>query len=278
MGQLVICLLRPHQILVTLIPAVPSLCLVEQFLPICRQRADRIYLKFGGSTHIFDDSVWMDSHIHYKKADFLYIFSINSSAARLSKNGQLDHLSYFWLPRRCESRFNIVLEKLNVVGVWYTNDKIILTGMDWLLCVFHNFSDHLFLIIREPGYWYQQPLSDYKKCQIAVCSSVAYGTHWDPQWQPDTTGVVITPLQQIHIDNRGQPACGSLMGLGWGCPIDCPTDWALPGDQIVASHELNRVHGVGHGGIDLEQGNRIPCLNQLLVVPVPLNTVKLPIR
>ena len=30
------------------------------------------------------------------------------------------------------------------------------------------------------------------------------------------------------------------------------TDWALPGDQIVASHELNRVHGVGHGGIDLE--------------------------
>ena len=116
--------------------------------------------------------------------------------------------------------FNIVLEKLNVVGVWYTNDKIILTGMDWLLCVFHNFSGHLFLIIREPGYWYQQPLSDYKKCQIAVCSSVAYGTHWDPQRQPDTTGVVITPLQQIHIDNRGQPACGSLMGLRWGCPID----------------------------------------------------------
>ena len=57
-----------------------------------------------------------------------------------------------------------------------------------------------------------------------------------PQWQPDTTGVVITPLQHIHIamphnhdhgyvalhiDNRGQPACWSLMGLGWGCPIDC---------------------------------------------------------
>ena len=122
---------------------------------------------------------------------------------------------------RCESMFNIVLEKLNVVGVWYTYDQIILTGMDWLLCAFHNFSDHLFLIIREPGYWYQQPLSDYKKCQIAVCSSWAYGTHWDPQWQPDTTGVVITPLQQIHIDNRGQPACRSLMGLGWGCPIDC---------------------------------------------------------
>ena len=116
--------------------------------------------------------------------------------------------------------FNIVLEKLNVVGVIYTYDQIILTAMDWLLCAFHNFSDHLFLIIREPGYWYQQPLSDYKKCQIAVCSSVAYGTHWDPQWQPDTTGVVITPLQQIHIDNRGQPACRSLMGLGWGCPID----------------------------------------------------------
>ena len=56
------------------------------------------------------------------------------------------------------------------------------------------------------------------------------------------------------------------------------TDWALPGDQIVASHELNRVHGVGHGGIDIEQGNRIPCLNQLPVEPVPLNTVKLPIR
>ena len=117
--------------------------------------------------------------------------------------------------------FNIVLEKSNVVGVWYTYDQIILTGMDWFLCAFHNFSDHLFLIIRGPGYWYQQPLSDYKKCQIAVCSSVAYGTHWDPQWQPDTTGVVITPLQQIHIDNRGQPACRSLMGLGWGCPIDC---------------------------------------------------------
>ena len=116
--------------------------------------------------------------------------------------------------------FDIVLEKLNVVGVWYTYDQIILTGMDWLLCAFHNFSDHLFLIIREPGYWYQQPLSDYKKCQIAVCSSWAYGTHWDPQWQPDTTGVVITPLQHIHIDNRGQPACRSLMGLGWGCPID----------------------------------------------------------
>ena len=55
-----------------------------------------------------------------------------------------------------------------------------------------------------------------------------------PQWQPDTTGVVITPLQHIHIamphnhgyvalhrDNRGQPACWSLMGLGWGYPIDC---------------------------------------------------------
>ena len=53
--------------------------------------------------------------------------------------------------------FNIVLENLNVVGVWYTYDQIILTGMDWLLCAFHNFSDHLFLIIREPGYWYQQP-------------------------------------------------------------------------------------------------------------------------
>ena len=94
--------------------------------------------------------------------------------------------------------FNIVLEKLNVIGVWYTYDQITLTGMDWLLCAFHNFSDHLLFIIREAGYWYQQPLSDYKKCQIAVCSSVAYGTHWDPQWQPDTTGVVITPLQQIH--------------------------------------------------------------------------------
>ena len=56
------------------------------------------------------------------------------------------------------------------------------------------------------------------------------------------------------------------------------TDWALPSDQIVASHELNRVHGVGHGGIDIEQGNRIPCLHQLLVEPVTLNTVKLPIR
>ena len=58
------------------------------------------------------------------------------------------------------------------------------------------------------------------------------------------------------------------------------TDWALPG-EIVASHELNRVHGVGRSraeGIDIEQGNLIPCLNQLLVEPVPLNTVKLPIR
>ena len=117
--------------------------------------------------------------------------------------------------------FNIVLEKWNVVGVWYTYDQIILTGMDWSLCALHNFSDHVFLIIRQPGYWYQQPLSDIKKCQIAVCSSVANGTHRDPQWQPDTTGVVITPLQQIDIDNRGQPACRSLMGLGWGCPIDC---------------------------------------------------------
>ena len=102
----------------------------------------------------------------------------------------------------------------------YIYDQIILTGMDWLLCAFHNFSDHLFLITRDPEYWYQQHLSDYEKCQIAVCSSVSYGTHWDPQWQPDTIGVVITPLQQISIDNRGQPACRSLMGLGWGCPID----------------------------------------------------------
>ena len=38
---------------------------------------------------------------------------------------------------------NIVLEKLNVVGVWYTYDQIILTGMDWLLCAFHNFNDNL---------------------------------------------------------------------------------------------------------------------------------------
>ena len=149
--------------------------------------------------------------------------------------------------------FSIVLEKLNVVGVWYTYDQIILTG--------HNFSDHLFLIIREPGYWYQQPLSDYKKCQIAVCSSVAYGTHWDPQWQPDTTGVVITPLQQIHIDNRGQPAYRSLIGLGWGCLIDWMsssqenfkslrfTEWKMfhmrlnctaPGVQLKKSHHLFR--------------------------------------
>ena len=95
----------------------------------------------------------------------------------------------------------------------------------------------LFLIIREPGYWYQQPLSDYKKCQIAVCSSVAYGTHWDPQWQPDTTGVVITPLQQIHIDNRGQPACGSLMGLGWGCPIDWWPFTVWPGSPRGMPHQ-----------------------------------------
>ena len=118
-------------------------------------------------------------------------------------------------------------------GGWCTYHQIILTGMDWLLCAFRNFSDHVFLIIREPGYWYQQPLSDYKKCRIAVCSSVAYGTHWDPQWQPDTTEVVITPLQQIHIDNRGQPACRSLMGLGWGCPIDC--EGGCPGAGLVVA-------------------------------------------
>ena len=83
--------------------------------------------------------------------------------------------------------FDIVLEKLNVVGVWYTYDQIILTWMDWLLCAFHNFSDHLFHIIREPGYWYQQPLSDYKKCQIAVCSSAA---HMEPI---GTSSVNLTP-------------------------------------------------------------------------------------
>ena len=143
--------------------------------------------------------------------------------------------------------FNIVLVKLNVVGVWYTYDQIILTGMDWSLCAFHNFSDHLFLIIREPGYWYQQPFSDNKKCQIAVCSSVAYGTHWDPQWQPDTTGAVITPLQQIHIDNRGQPACRSLMGLGWGCPIDCYLNqWWLVYWRIYASLGLNELSRLGN--------------------------------
>ena len=140
--------------------------------------------------------------------------------------------------------FNIILEKLNVIGVWYTYDQIILTGMGWLLCAFHNFSDHLFLIIRDPGYWHQQPLSDYKTCQIAVCSSVAYGTHWDPQWQPDTTGVVITPLQQIHIDNRGQPACRGLMGFGWGCPIDCIICldiWITPTDFLA---EIIYIRGV----------------------------------
>ena len=180
-----------------------------------------------------------------KRLIFLYIFSINSSAAQLSKNGQLDHLLYFWLPRRCESMFSIVLENLNVVGVWYTYDQIILSGMDWLLCAFHNFSDHLFLIIREPGYWYQQPLSDYKKCQTAVCSSVAYGTYWDPQWQPDTTGVVITTLQQIHIDNRGQPACRSLMGLGWGCPIDCELwGWTMGilSELWTSECEISKLH------------------------------------
>ena len=101
----------------------------------------------------------------------------------------------------------------------------------------------LFLIIREPGYWYQQPLSDYKKCQIAVCSSWAYGTHWDPQWQPDTTGVVITPLQQIHIDNRGQPACRSLMGLGWGCPIDCLGKLASQNRPYRAAHPRMAIGG-----------------------------------
>ena len=71
--------------------------------------------------------------------------------------------------------FNIVLEKLNVVGVWYTYDQIILTGMDWLLCAFHNFSDHL--LLESQG---TDTSSDYKKCQIAVCSPVAYGSHWTP--------------------------------------------------------------------------------------------------
>ena len=141
--------------------------------------------------------------------------------------------------------FSIVLENLNVVGVLYTYDQIILTGMNWLLCAFHNFSDHLFLIISEPGYWYQQPLSDYNKCQTAVCSSVAYGTHWDPQWQPDTTGVVITTLQQIHIDNRGQPACRSLLGLGWGCPIDCELwGWTMGilSELWTSEREISKLH------------------------------------
>ena len=71
-----------------------------------------------------------------------------------------------------------------------------------------------------------------------------YGTHWDPQWQPDTTGVVITPLQEIHIDNRGQPACWSLMGLGWGCPID----WGQNCIDVSICPDSN-VHGANMGPI-----------------------------
>ena len=44
--------------------------------------------------------------------------------------------------------FDFVIEKLNVVGVWYAYDQIIPIGMDWLLCSIHNFNDHLLLIIR----------------------------------------------------------------------------------------------------------------------------------
>ena len=59
------------------------------------------------------------------------------------------------------------------------------------------------------------------------------------------------------------------------------------GGQTVASHRLIQA---GHGGIDIELGNRIPLagptllgdwsgtLHQLLVELVPLNTVKLPVR
>ena len=154
----------------------------------------------------------MDRHILCKKANFLCIFSINSGAAQLSKNWSTWPPFIFQLPRRCESMFNVVIKKLNVVGVWYTNDQIIPTGMDWLLCVFHNTNGHLFLIIREPGTdtnspWWLQEVS-------TSCMSIS--GIWNPlgpQWQPDTTGVVVTPFQHIHIDNRGQPACWNLMGL-----------------------------------------------------------------
>ena len=134
----------------------------------------------------------------------------------------------FLLPRRCESMFNVI-ENLNAVGVWYTYDQIISIGMDWLLCVFHNFRvistyylsllESQVLIPADPG-WLQE---------VSTCS-MSFSGIWNPlgpQWQPDTTGVVITPLQQIHRDNRGQPDCWSLMGLGWGCPIDWMWDAKL---------------------------------------------------
>ena len=47
--------------------------------------------------------------------------------------------------------------KLNVVGVWYTDDQIIPNGMDWLLCAFHNFNDHL--LSGVPDYFDRNKIS-----------------------------------------------------------------------------------------------------------------------
>ena len=77
---------------------------------------------------------------------------------------------------------NVVIEKWNVVGVWYTYDQIIPTGVDWLLCAFNNFQaiTTYCLLLENQELIPEVPPGDYKKCQLAISPSVAYGTHWDP--------------------------------------------------------------------------------------------------
>ena len=114
--------------------------------------------------------------------------------------------------------FDVVIEKINVVGIWYTYDQIIPTGMDTTSMTTYYLSLENQVLIPAAPQWLQE----------VSTSCMSLSGIWNPsgpQRQPDTTGVVvITPLQQIHIDNRGQPAWWSLMGLGWGCPIDCNED------------------------------------------------------
>ena len=58
--ELIIALLRPDYLLVMLrwIPAILWLLIVQQFLRICRQRADQIELKFGGPTNYGAPLAW----------------------------------------------------------------------------------------------------------------------------------------------------------------------------------------------------------------------------
>ena len=123
------------------------------------------------------------------------------------------------------------------------------THMDvilWSVCYFHAYCT-IYLshtITRLKMYLVISCGSKYKKISLslsAFCMSCYAGRFIPPRFSS----------LHVHPANEVTPY----------------TDWALP-----------RVHGVGHGGIDIEQGNHIPCLNQLLVEPVPLNTVKLPIR